>query len=146
MVRTDDAMLRRPVLPLLVLIAALAAAGCGTSGDRDQARAAADRLYAAVRAGDGSAACAQMSPALRAALVDDAGKRCARAVLDLDLAGRAPRDVEVYANSARVRFAGGGDAVFLGDTRLGWRVEALGCRPPSAAGDADGPYDCEAEA
>src|SRR4051812_39366642 len=93
------------------LTAALAA-GCGTSGDRDAARAAASTLYGAVREHQGETACAQMSPSLRAALVDDAQKRCARAVLDLHLAGRTPVAVKVYATSAQVRFDHG-DTVFL---------------------------------
>jgi hypothetical protein len=123
-----------------VLAAALGAAGCGTAGDRDEARAAARELYAAVERHDGAAACARMSPSLRSQLVADEGGPCAKAVLGLDLSGRAPDRVEVYANEALVRFAGGGDTVFLSATRLGWRVDALGCRP-----EGEGPYDCEAE-
>jgi hypothetical protein len=115
--------------------------GCGTGGDRDAVRDAAQGLYRAAADQHGEAACARMSPSLRQALVADEGERCAKAVLDLDLSGRAARDVEVYADEAIVRMAGG-DTVFLGDTALGWRVDALGCRP-EAAGE---PYDCEAEA
>lgn len=120
---------------------AVAACGCGTSADRDAARDAAVGLYRAAAHDDGAAACARMSPSLRRALVDDEGERCAEAVLGLDLSGRAAGAVEVYADAARVRLAGG-DTVFLSDTAQGWRVEALGCRP---AGDGR-PYDCEAEA
>lgn len=125
---------------LLCVAMALAASGCGTSGDRDDARAAAQRLYAATQGGDGVTACAQMSPALRRALVeqeDDA--RCAKAIdaLDLDDGDGAPAVVEVYANTARVRFGDGGDTVFLALTSEGWRADAIGCRPEGA-----GPYDC----
>jgi hypothetical protein len=129
-------------LCVIVLCSALllSAAGCGASGARDQARDAAQQLYAAVRAHDGEKACAQMSPALRAALVDDEQERCAKAVMALDLSGRRVAAVDVYSNNARVRFAGG-DTVFLGESQGGWRVEALGCKPQGA-----GPYDCEAEA
>jgi hypothetical protein len=114
--------------------------GCGTSADRDQARTAAQTLYAAAQRHDGSVACAQMSPSLRAQLVKNEQKPCAKAVTGLTLRGRTPATVRVYADAALVRFAGG-DTVFLGDTREGWRVQALGCRP-----QGDGPYDCEEQA
>jgi hypothetical protein len=122
-------------------VAGVSLAGCGTGGDRDAVRDAAQGLYRAAADQDGETACARMSPSLRQALVEDEGERCAKAVLDLDLSGRTARDVEVYADEAIVRLAGG-DTVFLGDTALGWRVDALGCRP-EAAGE---PYDCEAQA
>ena len=47
--------------------------------------------------------------------------------------------VRVYALSAQVRLAGR-DTAFLADTKLGWRIEALGCRA-----QGPGPFDCEAE-
>jgi hypothetical protein len=130
----------RAPLCLLCLLLVTPAAGCGTSIDRDQARAAALMLYAAAERHDGRTACAQMSPSLRAQLVDDAATPCAKAVLDLKLHGRTPATVRVYADAAEVQFAGG-DTVFLGDTREGWRVEALGCRP-----QGPGPYKCEEQA
>src|SRR3954451_18151149 len=133
-------MARRALISTLTA-AAVAAAGCGTAGDRPHARDAAEGLYRAAARHDGRAACARMSPALRAALVQDEGRRCARAVLGLDLEGAAAEQVEVYANDALVRLAGG-DTLFLSDTAQGWRVDALGCRPTGAAE----PYDCEAEA
>jgi hypothetical protein len=111
--------------------------GCGTGADRDQARAAAQALYTAAQRHDGATACAQMSPSLRAQLVEDHGSPCAKAVLKLNLHGQTPMTVRVYANAAEVEIAGG-DTVFLGDTREGWRVEALGCRP-----QGPGPYECE---
>jgi hypothetical protein len=51
-------------------------AGCGTGTDRDQARATAQTLYAAAQRHDGATACAQMSPDLRAQLVDDSPYEC----------------------------------------------------------------------
>jgi hypothetical protein len=122
-------------------IAGISLVGCGSGGDRDAVRDAAQALYRSAADQDGEAACARMSPSLRQALVKDEGQRCAKAILDLDLSGRTARDVEVYANAAIVRLAGG-DTVFLGDTALGWRVDALGCRP----GSAGEPYECQAEA
>jgi hypothetical protein len=132
-------MSRAPVI-LASCLVALTAAGCGTSTDRDQARAAAAKVYASAGRHDGAAACAQLSAALRAQLVDDEEAPCPQAVLRLHLRGRTPTTVRVYADAAEVRLAGG-DTVFLGDTREGWRVEALGCRPYGP-----GPYDCEAQA
>jgi hypothetical protein len=131
-------MPRTLTLALGLLAVAGGAAGCGTSADADHARRATASLYAAAARHDGTAACAQMSPSLRAELVSDQGERCAKAVLGLHLAGRTPDQVKVYANSALVRLAGG-DTVFLSDTRQGWRVDALGCQPKGP-----GPYDCEA--
>ncbi|HWH92250.1 MAG TPA: hypothetical protein VNT03_00180 [Baekduia sp.] len=136
--KTPNAMVRWTLISGCVLAVA-ATAGCGTAGDRDQARTAAQTLYAAVQRHDGDTACAQMSPSLRAQLVKDEQARCAKAVLDLDLRGRTVAAVRVYANTAQVRLERG-DTVFLGDTNEGWRVEALGCRP-----QGEGPYDCEAE-
>jgi hypothetical protein len=133
-------MARLPCL-MVCAVAGVALVGCGTGGDRDAVRDAAQGLYRAAADRDGEAACARMSPSLRQALVEDEGERCAKAVLDLDLSGRTARVVEVYANAAIVRLAGG-DTVFLDDTALGWRVDALGCRPEGAGR----PYDCEAEA
>jgi hypothetical protein len=128
------------LLPLALCLLAVGggADGCGTSADRDDARHATQALYSAAARHDGTAACARMSPSLRSELVSDHGERCAKTVLSLDLHGRTPDQVEVYANEALVRLAGG-DTVFLSVTREGWRVDALGCRP-----HGNGPYDCEA--
>jgi hypothetical protein len=132
-------MPRAPVIFASCLLG-LAVAGCGTSADRDEARAAAEKVYASADRHDGAAACAQLSPGLRAQLVDDQRAPCAKAVLQLHLQGRTPTTVRVYADAAEVQLAGG-DTVFLGDTREGWRVEALGCRT-----HGPGPYACEEQA
>jgi hypothetical protein len=131
-------MPRVRLVPLL--LPAVLAAGCATSADRDQARTAAQRLYVAAQRHDGQTACAQMSPSLRAQLVSDQGSPCAKAAAGLRLQGTRVATVRVYADAAVVRFRGG-DTVFLGDTREGWRVDALGCRP-----NGPGPYDCREQA
>jgi hypothetical protein len=137
----NRAGLARGAACLAVALAALPAAGCGTGPDRAQARAAAERFYAAVASRDGRTACAQLSPDTRAKLVQDAAAtRCDRAVLGLSLHGGRVAAVRVYATSAQVELAGG-DTVFLGDSRQGWRIQAVGCRPKDG-----GPYECEAEA
>jgi hypothetical protein len=125
---------------VLLCLPAVALAGCGTSADRAQSRAAVQALYAAVQRHDGAAACAQMSPSLRQQIVHDSGSSCAKAVLDFDLRPGRPTTVHVYADAAQVRLTGG-DTAFLDDTRQGWRVEAVGCRP-----QGKGPYECEAAA
>lgn len=134
-------MPRRRPAPAIVLavLAGAGLAGCGTRADARQARGATQRLYTAVRHGDGHTACAQLSPDLRKKLVQDASRSCARAVLDLRLHGSRVSTVRVYATSAEAELAGG-DTAFLGATKLGWRVEALGCRP-----EGPGPLDCQAE-
>jgi hypothetical protein len=132
--------MRKPVLRLcpVALALALVLAGCGTSADRAQVRTVAARFSAAVERHDGAGACAQLTSDLRARIAGDA--TCAEALPKLSLRGGRPLEVRVYATSGRVRLAGG-DALFLGDTRAGWRIEAVGCRPRAGA-----PYDCEEEA
>lgn len=130
----------RPVWLVLILAAAMAGVGCGTGADRAQVRAVTERLYAAIRAGDGRAACAQLSPAVRAALVKDESASCPKAVLKLSLRGGRVVAVRVYATSAQAELAGG-EAVFLGDAKVGWRIEALGCKRR-----ASGPFECEEQA
>ena len=125
---------------VLVLAAAVSGVGCGTGGDRARARAATERLYAAVHAGDGRTACAQLSPDLRAQLVKDESASCPNAVLKLSLRGGRVIAVRVYATSAQADLAGA-ETVFLGDTKLGWRIEALGCKRQGS-----GPFECEEQA
>ncbi len=120
---------------------AVAVVGCGTGADQAQVRSPTERFYGAVEHRDGAAACTQLTRELRAQLVkDESEPTCTKAVLKLSLRGRRAADVRVYATSGRVTLAGG-DTVFLGDTRLGWRIEAVGCRPRT-----DGPYECEEQA
>ncbi len=45
---------------VLVLAALLLVAGCGTSDDRDQARATVERFYDAIRTDDAAAACEEL--------------------------------------------------------------------------------------
>lgn len=80
------------------------------------------------------------APLRKAVMQDESERRCARAVLKLKSHGGPVRAVRVYATSARVDLADG-ESVFLGATREGWRIQALGCRlQPS------GPGDCEVQA
>jgi hypothetical protein len=136
-------MPNRHVRRLAVLLPVVAVLGCGTSGDRDQARAAAERLYAAVADGDGGGACAQLSPKLREELTSQEQSSCEDAILELDLQAEGARAerVEVFITEAAVHLEGG-DTVFLDDTRQGWRVSAVGCRAQQPAT----PAQCEVQA
>jgi hypothetical protein len=128
----------RLLAPVMLLAAAAVATGCGTGADRRAAQAATERFATAMHRGDGATACAQLSSALRKTVVDDQpGARCAKAVLQLSVDGRRASVVRVYATDAQVQLAGG-DTFFLGDTREGWRLDAVGCRPHGR-----GPYECE---
>jgi hypothetical protein len=123
---------------LVLVIAGIALAGCGRSGDRASVRSVAEGFYAAIADHDGAGACARLSVDTRAALEQQAAMPCARAVAHLDLSGRRAHIVRVYSTDASVELVGG-DTVFLQDTRAGWRIAAAGCRP-QAHGE---PADCE---
>ncbi|HEV7713415.1 MAG TPA: hypothetical protein VGP16_34795, partial [Asanoa sp.] len=127
-------MMRRALVAACV---ALALAGCGGPGGReDAASAVAVRLLEAVDRDDGAAACATLAPETLADLEKSADQPCASAVLDEDLP--APGRVintNVYGQWAKVRLDD--DTVFLAVFRDGWRVVAAGCQP-----QGDRPYDC----
>jgi hypothetical protein len=128
-----------PAASLAACAAWLALAGCGTGADRREVRASTERFYAAVHNHDGRTACALLDPDTSSQLVkDEQEPDCARAVLKLELRGTRASSVSVYATSAQVRLAGG-DTVFLGFTRNGWRIDAVGCRTVPGGG----PLECE---
>lgn len=126
------------VLVLVVL------AGCGTSDDREQARAVVERFAAAVADGRGGDACAQLSRAAAEQLAGQAGSPCERAVTDLDVASGPVVAAEVFITNAKVDQRGGQSA-FLTREREGWRLSAVGCRV-EAGKPRDGPLSCEVEA
>jgi hypothetical protein len=136
----------RTLCATALLLCALATAGCGRADDRDQARAAAERLYAAIDADDGAAACRELSPQAAEELESQEQSPCEEAVLDpnlLDLQPGTPsaESVELFLTSAAVRLTGG-DMVFLDETKQGWRVSAFGCREQAP----DAPAKCEVQA
>jgi hypothetical protein len=118
------------------VVLAVVVSGCGSSQD-DPAELAARDFYAAVRAGDGAAACELLAPQTRHELAQSSAKPCAVALLseDLPTVGR-PDDVRAYGTMAEVRYDT--DTVFVTRFRYGWRVMAAACTPTPA-----GPYDCE---
>jgi hypothetical protein len=117
----------------------MALAGCGTGDDKREVRAATERFYAAVRAHEGRTACALLDDDTSSQLVkDEQASDCAEAVVGLSLHGTRADSVSVYATAAQVHLDGG-DTVFLGFTRNGWRIDAVGCRPVPGGG----PLECE---
>ena len=133
--------MRRVALPLLVVLPLLA--GCGTSDDQEQARAATERFYAALRAHDGAAACAQLSPDTIRSLEQQESKPCRRAVRSLQVGGGRVLRTRVYITNAIVDLSGGEHA-FLGREPTGWKLSAVGCRFDEGK-PRDRPADCEAE-
>jgi hypothetical protein len=128
------------VSTLLVL---LVLGGCGTSDDRDQARATVERFYDAIRAQDGEAACAQLTATTSEALEDRAGQECRAVITRLDYGGGAVVGTEVYVTNAKVDLRDD-ESAFLEREPEGWRISAVGCR--SAEGrPRSRPFECEAE-
>lgn len=130
----------RPQTAFLLLVVALALAGCGAT-DSGGATDAAERLYAAYAQDDGAAACATLSDDTREQLVKDEQMPCPEAVLALKLSGTRAVAQEAYITEAKVE-TDGGDSVFVEETGDGWLVTAAGCRP---APGRESPYDCEVE-
>lgn len=126
-----------------LLLAALAG-GCARDGDRDTVEAVTDRFYAALDAGDGATACAQLSTDTRSELESQEQQPCAEAVGSLQLEGGDLERVQVYVTNAKADLASG-ETAFLSLTSDGWRLSAVGCTPVGGK-PADRPYDCELEA
>jgi hypothetical protein len=131
----------RRILPAAVL--ALFLAGCGTGDDRDQAQATTERFYAALRAHDGTRACAQLSQDTVSSLEQQASKPCRLAVRDLQLKGGRVLRTRVYITNAIVDLSADEHA-FLGREPTGWKLSAVGCRFDKGK-PRDRPADCEAQ-
>jgi hypothetical protein len=133
------------VLPLIAFLsAALALVGCGRGEDAATARAVAERFFAAVEAGDGEQACAELSPDTRSELESQEQRSCREAVTDLQLEGGGVTRVEVYVTNAKVDLTSG-EAAFLDQGEQGWRLSAVGCKAEEGK-PADRPYDCALQA
>jgi hypothetical protein len=129
---------------LALLALAIGVAGCGRGGDRADARAVTVRFLTALERGDGTVACAQLSPDTRAALVDSEQKPCSEAVGSLGLQASPVTRLQLYVTNAKADLANG-DSAFLSQGAQGWRLSAVGCRPARGK-PADAPYDCALEA
>ncbi|MGV9772088.1 hypothetical protein [Streptosporangium sp. NPDC003464] len=123
----------------LVALAAVVTglAGCA-SAEKGPAEQAVTRFYAALHSRQGEQACALLAPEAAESL-RTGGQTCAKAVLDLDLPGGQPREVDIWGDEAQVRLTR--DTVFLHRFPRGWLVRGAGCRPRG-----DLPYRCEVEA
>ena len=120
---------------------ALGLAGCGSADREHNAAVVAECFHAALEAGDGDAACAELNPDTASKLEQQEKNPCEEAILKLELpAGGTVVDARVYVTSAFAQRAEGGSD-FLDQGPRGWMVSAAGCRP-TAPGQ---PYDCELE-
>ena len=127
-----------------LLLLGLAAAGCGQSDDRVEARSVTDRFFAAVESGDGGAACDQLSPDTRNTLEADEQKPCRDAIGQSQIESARVGSMELYLNNAKADLENGQSA-FLSLTADGWRLSAVGCEPGEGE-PAEVPMDCELEA
>jgi hypothetical protein len=130
----------RSVRRLVAMVPLVLVTACGApQGERDAASGVARRLLTAVQQQDGATACAQLAPATRRTLEQDAGKPCPEAIGEEELPEPGEvRSVDVYGQWARVVLTG--DTVFLATFPEGWRVVAAGCEP-----QGDQPYGCRVE-
>jgi hypothetical protein len=123
------------------LVPLLLFGGCGADASKRDVADVVQRFQAALAAGDGDAACAQLTASARDSLESEEELPCPRAVLELHLRGGGTvteRQVDITSASADV--SGRGTA-FLDQTPRGWRISAAGCSPASPGM----PYDCELE-
>jgi hypothetical protein len=134
----------RRVVVCLLAATALLAWGCGTGDDRAAARATTDRFYAAIRAGDGTAACEQLSADTRAALESDRGQPCEETITGLQYEGGRIAGVEVYTTNAFVTLSSG-EHDFLSVERGRWVLDGVACQAEHGK-PRDRPFECEASA
>ena len=133
--------MHRVAVPLALLAAALA--GCASApSERDEAAAVVERFYTAVEQQDGATACEQLSTGTLLALESQSDLRCREVVTRLDLAGGEVERTEIFVTNAKVDMTTD-EAAFLSRGPEGWRLSAIGCKPPVREDD---PYACEAEA
>ena len=130
-----------PRAAAVACLSLLALAGCGTGERADDAAAVAERFHAALEAGDGQAACDELSEETASKLEKQEKKPCEEAVLGLGLPkGGSVADTRVEITSAVATLAEGGSD-FLDEGPDGWKIAAAGCTPTLP----DQPYDCELE-
>jgi hypothetical protein len=130
-----------PQVAAVACLLALVAAGCGTGERADDAAAVTERFHAALEAGDGQAACDELSEESASKLEQQEKKPCEEAILGLELPkGGTVADSRVEITSAVTTLADG-DSDFLDEGPEGWKIAAAGCVPTLP----DQPYDCELE-
>lgn len=134
----------RPAALLLAAVLAALAGGCGTNDDQDEARATVERFYAAIEAGDGEAACAELGEPLLEQVESQTQQPCPGVITRFEYEGGAIVGDEVYVTNAKVDLQSG-ESAFLSRGDDGWRLSAIACRPERGK-PADRPFACEAEA
>jgi hypothetical protein len=131
----------RSTVARIACLAVLALAGCGTGERASDAGGVAERFHAALEAGDGQAACEQLSEETASKLERQEKKPCEQAILELELPkGAQVADTSVDVTNAVATLAEGG-ADFLDEGPDGWKISAAGCVPTLP----DQPYECELE-
>lgn len=126
-----------------VPLAALGLCGCGHAAGEADVRALTARFLGAVSRNAGSLACAQLTrSAVQQIEQQEQGSRKS-SIGQLKLVPAHVVAVEVYGLNAKVDLANGA-SVFAERTRVGWRIDAAGCR--ATQGDPrDHPMNCELE-
>jgi hypothetical protein len=120
---------------------ALTPAACGTAEREEDAATVTERFHAALEAGDGQAACEELSDETASKLEQQEEKPCEEAVLGLELPKGGTVTVrQVEVRSAYTELSAGG-ADFLNEGPTGWKISAAGCRPTAP----DRPYECVLE-
>ena len=124
-----------------LVLCLLALAGCGTAERERDAASVAEAFHDALRAGDGAAACGELSEDTAAKLAQREERPCEEAVLELGLPeGGTVAGTRVEVTSAVATLAEGGSD-FLDEGPDGWKVAAAGCVPTLPGR----PYECELE-
>jgi hypothetical protein len=130
--------------PKRVVLACLLAwllGACGTADRETDAAAVTERFHAALEAGEGQAACDELSEETVSKLEQQEQKPCEEAILGLQLPKGgtvAVKRVEVL-NASMGLSQGGTD--FLSEGPEGWKISAAGCEPTAP----EQPYECELE-
>jgi hypothetical protein len=127
-----------PKPAVVACLLALPLAACGTADRERDAAAVSERFHAALEAGDGQAACEELSEETASKLEQQEKKPCDEAILGLEL----PKDGTVTVREVEVRSAytelSTGGADFLDEGPEGWKISAAGCRPTAP----ERPYVC----
>jgi hypothetical protein len=122
------------------VIAAAALAGC-SGADPAAPERAATSFEQAVAAADAEAACALLSPAVRAAVGEDAGGSCPDALRESPPPSSSPDVVRASRYGRQAVVVTAADTLFLSEFADGWKVIAAGCTREPGAGNGK-PYDC----
>ncbi|HEX8121191.1 MAG TPA: hypothetical protein VF549_07985 [Solirubrobacteraceae bacterium] len=130
----------RLAVPLLLLV--VLAGGCGTSDDRDQARATVERFYDAVRHDDAEAACEELGDSLLEQVESQTQQSCRGVITRFEYEGGSIERTQVFITNAKVDLDSG-ESAFLSREDDGWKLSAIACKALEGK-PADRPFECEA--